>query len=71
MPSDGCDEWMKQRSLLTTKRPRDREAKVAALQLQEIAHERIMMSFELAHVVLVRIPAYRHVQQHIMGHIVR
>ena len=47
------------------------EAKAAALQLQEIAHERIMMSFELAHGVLVHIPAYRHVQEHIMGHIVR
>ena len=47
------------------------EAKAVALQLQEIAHERIMMSLELAHGVLVRIPAYRHVQEHITGHIVR
>ena len=41
------------------------------LQLQELAHERIMMVLELSHKLLVRIPAYRHVQENVLGHLIR
>jgi hypothetical protein len=41
------------------------------LQLQELAHERIMMVLELSHKLLVRIPAYRHVQENVLGRIIR
>ena len=41
------------------------------LQLQELAHERIMIVLEVAHKLLVRIPVYRHVQEDILGRLIR
>jgi hypothetical protein len=42
-------------------------ASLVVLQLQELAHERIMVGLELANELLVRISAYRHVQEKLMG----
>jgi hypothetical protein len=50
---------------------RPQSANHILLQLQELAHERIMMVLELSHKLLVRIPAYRHVQENVLGRIIR
>ena len=46
-------------------------ASLVVLQLQELAHERIMVGLELADKLLVRISAYRHVQEKVMGRLIK